>query len=337
MKEMLPVLETKNLNIGHRDPKSGKINTILENLNFKIYRGDMICLMGPNGCGKTTLFRSLAGILPYFTGEILIKDRPICQYSRNDFAKLVSIVLTDRIEISRMTVEEIVALGRFPYLSFLGRLTKFDQMKIDNALEILGLVDMKLKQITELSDGQKQKVFIARALAQDTPILLLDEPTTFLDIQRKMEILSLLKKISREKKVATLFSSHDWELALELSTRVWIVDNEGKLRDGMPEDLILNGDLESCFENNQFEFDRGQGKFKEKISKIFTVNIAGTDEVRLFWAQHALNKVGVEVRRINSVDRPLINVMKNKWELKMNGNSHYFLNLTELLNALKIF
>lgn len=330
------ILKAKNLTIGyHVDGNLQK--ALLSGLNFNVYQGDMICLMGPNGCGKTTLFRALSGLNKQLHGEITINDRLIDLYSPVEMASLVSVVLTDKIEVSDLTVKDIVTLGRYPYTNFWGQLSKKDKIKIEEAIKILNLELLADCFYEKLSDGQKQKVLIARALAQDTPILILDEPTTFLDIPKKMEIMQILKKISREKNVAVLFSSHDWDLVLETSTKVWLINENGELVDGMPEDLILKGVVGKCFSHNKFFFNQEIGCFKEKIHKGQGVYVYGISGKNRIWTIHALNKVGLEVYSELKENIPQVRVDHTCWVLNYNEKTYNCLSLEDLLNKLEVF
>src|SRR3989339_1126438 len=237
MMALSPIITAKNLKVGY-----GQL-TVLENINFSIYPGDMICLMGHNGCGKTTILRTLSRFLQKLDGEIDVKNKAIDKWSDLDYAKIISIVLTEKASDTHLLVNDLIELGRYPYTNFMGKLGSPDKKIVDQAIELLGISHLLSKKVDELSDGQRQKVFIARALAQDTNILLLDEPTTFLDLPGKLEILGILKKIAIEKKVAVLFSSHDWQLILELASWIWLIDQKGFLKAGVPEDFIISGDF----------------------------------------------------------------------------------------------
>ncbi|MBL6988473.1 MAG: ABC transporter ATP-binding protein [Bacteriovoracaceae bacterium] len=305
------VLESKDLCVGFTLP-SGK-KEILKNLNFKITPGEMICLMGANGCGKTTLLRSLSALEPFLAGDIFINGKNISTYSQKQLSLLVSIVLTERIHVPKFSVAEVIALGRQPHTSFWGRITKKDKKKLEEVISLASLGEIANELYDSLSDGQKQKVLIARALAQDTPIIFLDEPTTYLDIPKKMEILKLLKKIADEKKVAILFSSHDWDLISHMAPKVWVIDESGALHGGIAEDLILDGTIKHSFNHPDFYFDDQDGRFKEKIdfkkSKFF---LQGGDATRKHWTAQTLAKVGYQVSK-KKEGATIIEVSPKQW------------------------
>ena len=333
---MRPILTAKELAIGYGKTEKG---CILRGLNFDIYPGDMICLMGHNGCGKTTLLRTISRLTSPIHGQIKIRDRNIFEYGSNEFAGLLSVVLTDKIDMTNMSVFEVVALGRYPHTNMWGKLTRTDKKIIMDSLEILGIVDLAGNQMEELSDGQRQKVFVARSLAQDTPILLLDEPTTYLDLPGKLEILRLLGKIVREKKVAVLFSSHDWQLVLEMVGWIWLVGGDNKLRVGVPEDLILSGDFENCFRHDKFIFNRQTALFQERKEQMNHVCLCGNDEDGIIWTGHALKKENFMIDEMHKNDSPLIYVNSSKqgcvWILKKNGAEKTLNSIEDLLVNLK--
>ena len=334
MMDLLPIITAKNLKVGYGQA------VILENINFSIYPGDMICLMGHNGCGKTTILRTLSRFLKKLDGEIYVKDQAIDKWSDLDYAKILSIVLTEKVSESNLLVKDLIDLGRYPYTNFMGTLDDTDKLIVDQAIELLGISNLLAKKVDELSDGQRQKVFIARALVQDTSILLLDEPTTFLDLPGKMEILRILKKIAIEKKVAVLFSSHDWQLILELASWIWLIDQKGFLKAGVPEDFIISGDFEKCFHHPQFIFDNEIGIFKEKKEHEFMVTLVGGGDKQRIWTKHLLRKEAFKVLECNTYGYPVIEIISDKegadyWEISQNSKRIKVNTLEELLVILK--
>ncbi len=293
---MRPIVKATDLSVGHDG------HSILENLNFEIFRGDFICLMGSNGRGKTTLLRTLTSLLPTIKGDILFNENSLESYSAVELSKLIAVVLTERLDLANITVWDFVAMGRAPYTNFWGTLKESDCRIIDNSLRALHFEKFKNCFFNELSDGQKQKVLIARALAQDTPILFLDEPTNFLDMPRKMELMVLLKRIAEKEKKAILFSSHDWELALEMNSQLWLIDDEGKFNVGMPEEIILRKKLFSSFVSEDVEFSTTKGRFEEVIAPTKFVRLIGENDC-VKWTAHALRKnaIGVDEKSLITV------------------------------------
>lgn len=336
VKKIKPLLQGKNISVGYRT-ESGT-NILLENIDFSIFPEEVICIMGRNGCGKTTLLRAIAGLSNHLSGEIFIKRKKLSEISRTELATLISVVLTDKVEVGNLTVHEVIALGRFPYTNFWGKLTKNDRKIIDDVITLMNLEDIQNHFFSMLSDGQKQKVLIARAIAQDTPILLLDEPTTFLDIPGKLEILKLLKKIAAQKKIAVLFTSHDWELVLEMANRIWPIDESGKMKHGMPEDMILNGEFEKCFRHENFDFNQDHGSFHIRQTDFMPVLLEGGDKTHLYWTTHALKKEGyadVQGNESKSKNIPSIFIANNVWTLKFKEKKHECNSIDYLIKWLK--
>ena len=310
MKIEKPLIETKKLCLGYSNA-----DILLENLDLKIYSGEMIALMGKNGCGKSTLLKSLSNIIEPIDGEILLDGSNLLDISNKELSKIVSVVLTDKLTLSNMTVLEVVSLGRSPYTNFWGTLKNQDNEKIDEAINYVGLNDSKATMFETLSDGQKQKVMIAKALAQNPKILLMDEPTSFLDIQSKIEILAILKEVVKKKKISVLFSTHDWELVLEIANRVWIIDNAGKLFYGLPEDLILSGNVEDKFNLLNFSFEYESGRFLYDLRGTKPIFVIGEGDLREKWTKHSLAKEGhlFVLKEDNNTPKLIIN--PDSWEL----------------------
>ena len=318
---MKSVISVKNLSIGYENIE------VLSDLNFDIKEGELICLMGGNGCGKTTLLKTLSGLQDKLKGTIEIDSKEINSFNEIDLAQKISIVLTERLEVEHLSVFDIVKLSRFSHTNFWGTLSKKDLDIINDSILLLGIQDLKNKMFDELSDGQKQKVMICRALAQDTPILFLDEPTTFLDIPHKMEVVKILKKIAKEKNIAVFFSSHDWELVLEMCHQIWPISKTGKISIGTPEDFLLTREIEKTFPHDQFKLNFQKGNFQEDRDYFYSVEVTGDDERRVFWTNHFLEKSGFKI--IKSSDQKII-VLSNHWiynDIKYNS-------LFDLLKAL---
>lgn len=254
---------TKNLSIGYfSTAKSSK--KLLANLNVSLGKGKLTALIGINGAGKSTLLRTLAGLQKPLEGEVFLENEPIGTYSKAEIAKKISLVLTDSIENNLLTVKELVTLGRYPHTNWLGRLHRTDEEKIAAAMEITQTALWANKKLAQLSDGQQQKVWIARALAQDTPFLFLDEPTAHLDIINRLEIMLLLRKIAEQQQKAILIASHDLPELLQIAHYVWLIDKD-QLTIGTPEEIIKEGKIESIFTKNNITFDRESKSFNVEL------------------------------------------------------------------------
>ena len=252
------ILFTKNLSIGYATKKEKIV--IAENLNLNLAQGKLIALIGGNGIGKSTLLRTLCGIQQPLSGEVFLNEKALNSYSPLALAQQLSLVLTEKLPPSNLTVYELVALGRQPYTNWLGKLSENDINQINRAIELTQITSLTEKKHFEISDGQLQKVLVARALAQDTPLIILDEPTTHLDLLHKVSLFKLLKKLSQETNKCILFSTHDIDLAIQLADEM-IVMTEGNVVQDQPCNLIVKGAFNQIFKDETITFDKEKGKF----------------------------------------------------------------------------
>lgn len=220
---------------------------VTADINASLRSGELTCLLGPNGAGKSTLLRTLSAFQPPISGKMDIEGHDLQEYKASDIARLIGIVLTEKVNTTNMTVEDLVAIGRSPYTGFMGTLTDNDRQIIDDCISMMGIDNLKERKIHTLSDGERQKAMIAKALAQQTPIILLDEPTAFLDYPSKAEIMQLLRELAKKQNKTIFLSTHDLELALQISDRIWLLDKKLGLKIGNPEDLSCDGDIERYF------------------------------------------------------------------------------------------
>lgn len=255
------VLETKNLNIGYR--KKNIVQTIASNINVQIKEGELVAVIGVNGAGKSTLLKTLSGIIESIDGEVLISNKKLAKTEPDKLAKLISLVLTEQMTSKNLSVIELVALGRQPYTNWIGRLTKNDLKKVMHAINMVDIENIRDKKCYELSDGQFQKVLIARALAQDTSLIILDEPTTHLDLYHKAYVLKLLQQLSRETNKAIIFATHEINLALQLCDKLLILKDQKALF-GTPKELIDSASFNDLFPSNLIHFDKDSASFKIK-------------------------------------------------------------------------
>ena len=252
------ILSTSNLSIGYQSKKEK--NIIAENLNLTFEEGKLISLVGGNGIGKSTLLRTITGIQKPLAGSVLLKEKEIHNYESLALAQNLSLVLTEKLPPSNLSVFELIALGRQPYTNWLGKLSAEDLEKINQAITLTHVEHLIDKKHHEISDGQLQIVLIARALAQDTPLIILDEPTTHLDLFHKVSIFKLLKKLSQETNKCILFSTHDIDLAIQLSDEM-IVMTESSVEQDQPCNLITKGVFNTLFKDSSITFDVKKGKF----------------------------------------------------------------------------
>jgi iron complex transport system ATP-binding protein len=255
---MKNILSTSNLNIGYKSKKG--VTTIAENLNLNLTSGKLISLIGANGIGKSTLLRTITGIQKPLSGNVFLNDKSISVYKPLDLAQNLSLVLTEKLPPSNLSVFELVALGRQPYTNWVGTLTGKDMEKVQEAMRLTQIAHLASKKHFQISDGQLQKVLIARALAQDTPLIILDEPTTHLDLLHKVSLFKLLKKLTEETQKCILFSTHDIDLAIQLSDEMIIMTPEMVVQDD-PCNLIAKGSFDTLFKDENIVFDAEKGKF----------------------------------------------------------------------------
>ena len=252
------ILHTSNLSIGYKSKKG--VVTIAENLNLNFHEGKLITLIGANGIGKSTLLRTLTGIQKPLSGEVFLNQKNIQNYTASELAQNLSVVLTEKLPPSNLTVYELVALGRQPYTNWIGKLSGLDIQKVNEAIQLTNIAHLSDKKHFEISDGQLQKVLVARALSQDTPLIILDEPTTHLDLLHKVSLFKLLKKLTKETGKCILFSTHDIDLAIQLSDEMVVMTTE-KIVQNEPCNLISNGTFNTLFKDDNIIFDDQKGKF----------------------------------------------------------------------------
>ncbi|MBP5340300.1 MAG: ABC transporter ATP-binding protein [Prevotella sp.] len=246
-------VELRGVSIGYKSRQG--VHTVAESITASICCGKLTCLLGENGVGKSTLLRTLAGFQPKLGGTIIVEGRELETYSSRELACTVGVVLTERPDVQQMRVEELVALGRSPYTGFWGRLNDKDREAITEALHLVGIERLKDRLVQTLSDGERQKVMIAKALAQQTPVIFLDEPTAFLDYPSKADMLLLLRRISREAGKTVFLSTHDLELALQAADTLWLMSRQEGLNIGSPRQLADNGTLSRFIERGGIVFD----------------------------------------------------------------------------------
>lgn len=308
------VLNIENLSIGYESAKSQLI--LEKGLYVTINQGELVCLIGPNGCGKSTLMRTIAGLQKPLKGTPFIAGNQISKLPPHKYARLLSLVLTDKISVGALTVYDIVSIGRYPYTNRFAKLTDEDNVIIKESIAMVHLENYHNRFYDELSDGEKQRVMIAKALAQDTPLIMLDEPTAHLDLPNRVEIMNILKSLARETNKAILLSTHELDLALQTADSIWLMHRNHDLRHGTPEDLVLNGSFTEVFHANAFDFDMNTGSFKVKHPTYGSVSLVG-EGVGLIWTQKALERVGYKVATGKKSDIIITVNDDNTWSLSV--------------------
>lgn len=226
---------------------------VSQHLTASLQTNQLTCLLGPNGAGKSTLLRTLCGFQPQLNGSVQIMGRELESYNKSELSKLVSVVLTDNSGIREMTAWDMVGMGRSPYTGFWGRLSHHDKQVIAESMSLVGIEWLKDRKMHTLSDGECQKVMIAKALAQETPIIILDEPTAFLDYPSKIQMMLLLKELARSLQKTIFLSTHDLEHALQIADCIWLLDKEKGFASGTPYDLCKDGSIDRYFSRKGIE------------------------------------------------------------------------------------
>jgi len=242
------MIELKNLTTGYGE------RIVARNINSILPGGNLISLLGPNGIGKSTLLRTLCAFQPAISGDIIIDGTSVKELTQTQLSRIISVVLTERPDVRAMTVHDLVSLGRSPYTGFWGRLDEEDELQVNQAINQVGISELSDREIGTLSDGELQKAMIAKALSQQTPIILLDEPTAFLDFPSKVEMMRMLRRLAHEMNKTIFLSTHDVEMALQLSDQLWLMTSKG-VHTGTPEELTADGSLTDFIHIEGIHFD----------------------------------------------------------------------------------
>ena len=292
-------IELQNLSIGYITKKERKV--VAEGITANIQSGELTCLLGANGIGKSTLLRTLSAFQPKLAGEVFVQGKEIASYTEKQLSTLLSVVLTEKCDVKNMSARELIGLGRSPYTGFWGALNEDDKQMVDKAISLVKIENLANRMVDTLSDGERQKVMIAKALAQDTPIIFLDEPTAFLDFPSKVEIMQLLHRLSRKTNKTIFLSTHDLELALQIADKIWLIDKQSSVTIGTPEDLSLSGKLSSFFARKGIIFDQESGLFRVENSYNRKIRLSGHGQLYTM-VRKALLRNGVLADRIVESD-----------------------------------
>ncbi len=255
-----PALCARDLTVGYTLRHSTR--AILERVNVSASHGELVCLLGPNGIGKSTLLRTLAAMQPAIGGRVELDGRDSASLTPGELARRLAVVLTDRGAVDGLTAQRVVELGRHPHIGWFGILQDRDRAAVETAMAAVGASPLANREISRLSDGERQRVMIARALAQQPSVLLLDEPTAFLDVPSRVELMALLRDLTRREDVVVVMSTHDLELALRVADVVWLVMPGGELTSGSPEDVMLSGAINDAFEGHRLRFHIADRSFR---------------------------------------------------------------------------
>lgn len=323
------VLKAENLKLGYQKGNAPLI--VAENISFELEKGKLTCLLGPNGVGKSTLLKAIMGHNMPLAGELFFEGINLNKFSRNTLAKNIAVVLTEKVSTGNLTVAQLVALGRIPHTGWLGNLAEGDLLKVEQAIAATQIGYLHDRRLSELSDGQLQKVMITRALAQDGEVLILDEPTAHLDLINRFEIMQLLRSIAVQQNRAALVVTHDLEIAMETADLFWIMQCGYPLTVGTPEDLIMDGRINLLLPNEKLTFDILSGKVQE--ARIFAYPKIEGPEKMVKWVKMALRKIKlqpeIEHVSIRIKENPISFILTNE------KGEYSFQTIGELIGLLK--
>lgn len=311
------MIKAENLSIGYRDSRSGD-NMSYGNLSFELKKGEFTTLLGTNGAGKSTLIKTLCGVIKPLSGKVMLNGRPLSSFTPSELSNHIAVVLTERIPDGGLTVYEIVSMGRYPYTGFFGGLTPYDKEIVEDSMRAIGVEGMRNKPMAHLSDGERQKVMIAKSLAQESEVIILDEPTAFLDVRSKIEIVVLLRRLATEQGKTFLMSSHDIELALQYSDNLWVMNacRDG-MRCGTTESVVLSNGLEPLVGGSQnFFFDYENGVFRASNANGKSVALTGD---KTYWVRNALERHGFV---INDVGKDTVIAVEDYTHISI-GERHF--------------
>ena len=292
MEYIKPVLLTSDLEIGFI-LNNHKKEIVYSGINVSAAKGELVALIGQNGIGKSTLLRTLANLQKSLSGEIVIKGTEINELKRIEAARIISFVSTEPVRIANLKVFDLVALGRFPHTNWAGRLKQRDRQLVQQAIRLAGLEGFEQKSVSEISDGERQRAMIARTLAQETGIVILDEPTAFLDLPGKYEIIQILNDLATNTGKTIIFSTHDLNIAMHRADKIWLMlPNE--IVSGAPEDLVLNDRFADIFKDSELQFDVHKGDFLLPVDYKGEIGLSGKGLAGL-WTKKALERIGLKV------------------------------------------
>lgn len=329
------IISAQNISIGYQKSRNKSNNVLYKDISFELLEGDLVCLIGANGAGKSTLLRTISKMQPNLLGTISICGKNIEEYTDKELSQLMGLVLTDKTTSGGFTVREIVELGRYPYTGFFGQLNTEDKHIVSSSLEAVGIAHKAESYLADLSDGERQKVMIAKALSQECPIIILDEPTAFLDIESRIEIMNLLHTLAHKNGKTILLSTHDIDLAFLLSDKLWMLSREANLIAGTAEDIILTGKIEKFFSNPNIAFNKYSGSFYPIRTNLQKVYVDAEGEY-LFWTINLLLRLGLGYTDKISESQFTIKVKdSNLILIEKDSEIYYFSSFDELASCIR--
>ncbi len=338
---MIPALQTQHLtasdlSIGYSH--KGQATYVAEALELALKAGEFICLLGPNGAGKSTLIRTLAGMQAPLSGTLQLQDQTFHSIPPRERARMISVVLTEALPAGMMDAYSLVALGRHPYSGWLGGLNETDKERIEWAFQAVGATGLEGRQIAELSDGERQKVSIARALAQEAQVMLLDEPTAFLDLPRRVELMTILRNLAHREQMGLLLSTHDLDLALRFADRLWMLTSDGELIQGYPEELAMSGEFARIFANENLDWDVELGSFRTHPNPCLKAHIEGNG-IHAIWTRRALERLGFGIANTSEESALCIQISETadraEWIVDRKGQKTQHTSIRKLIDWIR--
>lgn len=311
----LPALQTRDLAVGYRTRQHRR--AVLERVSVAVAPGELVCLLGPNGIGKSTLIRTLARMQPALWGAVELGGVALDTLSDGALARRLGVVLTERVAVESLRVRQVVELGRYPYVGWLGGLSATDRKVVDWALESVGVVHLGDRDFARISDGERQRVMVARALAQEPVLLILDEPTAFLDVPSRVELMGLLRGLTRSGGLAVVVSTHDLELALRTADVIWLLMPGGEVVTGAPEDVIVSGAVAQAFEGRHIRFHAEERAFRWLTGERGSARIDG-DGIKAEMVKAVLEREGFAVASDHALAMT-VHIDSTGWRLSANG------------------
>ena len=330
------IIALNNATIGYK-AKTHSVNVVKSGISVYALKGELVALIGGNGVGKSTLLRTIAGFQPSMGGDVLIRGKQVNAYREKELALIMSFVSTEIIRVPNLSVFDLVSLGRYPHTNWFGKLLDEDRYIVEEAIKSVGLKGYENRMVNCISDGERQKAMIARTLAQNTDVIVLDEPTAFLDLSNKYEIVHILHELASEKGKTILFSTHDLTTAIAESDRMWVMLNDS-VEQGSPEDLILNGDFESLFHSGHLFFDQEKGDFRIRKQTKRKAIVRGQG-LAVNWTIKALERNGFEIIDSANVGEDFafvtVDVEYPEWTVKHKEQTSKFASLLSVCRYLK--
>ena len=323
------IIKIDSLRIGYTSGKNA--GSILPPLSASARKGELVAVIGKNGIGKSTLLRTIPGIQSSLGGTVLINGEDTARFSGLQIAQKIGYISTEIVKVSHMRVFDLVALGRFPYTNWIGRIDHDAHVIIKEAINKTGLAHFESRLVSELSDGERQRAMIARVLAQDTDILIMDEPTAFLDISGKYEIINLMRELAAAGKTI-VFSTHDLNIAINQADKIWLMQ-ENSLTEGAPEDLLLANAFDHLFDQTVIGFNPDDGSFIFRIEPCGEIFIKGEGTLR-HWTAKALTRKGFSVADVQMIPYIQLPSGTGEWVLFTGDSSESFRSLYDLVRRL---